>query len=97
MSHISYNIFNLKTPPSSLKFYQLMSHTDDFGNFLRRQNFIPPRRKQSQYFLTFMEPRNRFQGMNSASLFSLADRYDNPIPTRFLAPIDCLKILAQAT
>jgi hypothetical protein len=46
----------------------------------------------SQYFLTFMEPRNRFQGMNSASLSSLAGRYDNPIPTRFLAPIDCLKI-----
>jgi hypothetical protein len=22
------------------------------------------------------------------------DRYDNPIPTRFLAPIDCLKIPA---
>jgi hypothetical protein len=38
-----------------------------------------------------MKPRNRFQGMNSASLCSLAGRYDNPIPTRFLAPIDCLK------
>ncbi len=41
-----------------------------------------------------MEPRNRFQGMNSASLCSLAGRYDNPIPTRFLAPLDCLKIPA---
>jgi hypothetical protein len=39
-----------------------------------------------------MEPRNRFQGINSASLCSLAGWYDNPIPTRFLAPIDCLKI-----
>jgi hypothetical protein len=39
-----------------------------------------------------MEPRNRFQGMNSATLWSLAGRYENPIPTRFLAPIDCLKI-----
>jgi hypothetical protein len=28
-----------------------------------------------------MEPRNRFQGMNSASLCSLAGRYENPIPT----------------
>ncbi len=28
---------------------------------------------------------------------SLAGRYDNPIPTWFLAPIDCLKIPAQAT
>ncbi len=42
----------------------------------------------------FMEPRNLFRGMNSASLCSLAGRYDNPIPTRFLAPIDCLKIPA---
>jgi hypothetical protein len=41
-----------------------------------------------------MELRNRFQGMNSASLCSLAGRYDNPIPPRFLAPIDCLKIPA---
>ncbi len=32
--------------------------------------------------------------MNSASLCSLAGRYDNPIPLRFLAPIDCLKIPA---
>ncbi len=43
-----------------------------------------------------MEPRNRFQGMNSASLCFLAaaGEYDNPIPTRFLAHIDCLKIPA---
>ncbi len=38
--------------------------------------------------------KNRFQGVNSARLCSLAGRYDNPIPTRFLAPIDCLKIAA---
>jgi hypothetical protein len=48
----------------------------------------------SPYFETFMEPRNRFQGMNSAILCSLAGRYDNPIPPRFLAPIACLKIPA---
>jgi hypothetical protein len=41
-----------------------------------------------------MEPRNRFQGMNSASLCNLAGRYDNPIPPQFLAPIDPLKIPA---
>jgi hypothetical protein len=52
---------------------------------------------QSSYFNMFMEPKNRFQGMNSASLCSLAGRYDNPVPTRFLAPIDCLKIPAQET
>ncbi len=27
---------------------------------------------------------------------SLAGRYDNPFPTRFLAPLDCLKIPAQS-
>jgi hypothetical protein len=45
-------------------------------------------------FLNFKEPMNRFQGTNSARLCSLAGRYDNPIPSRFLAPIDCLKIPA---
>jgi hypothetical protein len=44
-----------------------------------------------------MEPRNRCQGINSASLCSMAGRYDNPIPTRCLAPIDFLKIPAQST
>jgi hypothetical protein len=29
----------------------------------------------------FMEPKNQFQGINSAILRSLANRYDNPIPT----------------
>ncbi len=38
---------------------------------------------------------NRFQGTNSARLCSLAGRYDNFIPSRFLAPIDYLKIPAQ--
>jgi hypothetical protein len=47
------------------------------------------------YFYTFMEPRNRFQRMNSASLYSLAGRYENPIPPRCLAPIDFLKIPAR--
>ncbi len=32
--------------------------------------------------------------MNSASLCSLAGRYENPIPPRCLAPIDLLKIPA---
>jgi hypothetical protein len=50
---------------------------------------------QSPNFKTFMDPKNRFQGTNSASLCGLAGRYDNPIPTRFLTPIDCLKISAQ--
>jgi hypothetical protein len=40
----------------------------------------------------------RSPGINSASLCSLAGRYDNPIPTRILlAPIDCSKIPAQGT
>jgi hypothetical protein len=48
----------------------------------------------SSYFYTFMEPGNRFQGLNSASLCSLAGRYGNPFPSRFLSPMDCLKIPA---
>jgi hypothetical protein len=43
----------------------------------------------------FMGPLNWFQEMDFASLGSLAGRYDNPIPPRFLAPIDFLKIPAQ--
>jgi hypothetical protein len=46
-------------------------------------------------FLNFKEPGNWFQGIDSASLCSLAGRYDKPIPTRFLAPIDCSKIQEQ--
>ncbi len=52
-------------------------------------------RRESLNFETFKEPKNRFQVTNSASLCSLAVLYDNPIPTRFLAPIDCLKIPAH--
>jgi hypothetical protein len=48
-------------------------------------------------FKTFKEPWNRFQGINSASLYILASGYDNPIHTWFLAPIDCLKIPAQGS
>jgi hypothetical protein len=36
--------------------------------------------------------RNDSKEPIAARLCSLAGRYDNPIPTRFLAPIDCLKI-----
>jgi hypothetical protein len=54
-------------------------------------------RIQREFFKHFMEARNRFQGNDSASLCSLAGRYDNPIPTRFLAPIDCSKIPAQTS
>ncbi len=42
----------------------------------------------------FMGPRNWCQGMNSASLCSLAGRYENPIPPQCRAPIDFLKIPA---
>jgi hypothetical protein len=52
------------------------------------------KRSYRWYFKTFKEPRNRFQGIDSAKLCSLMGRYDNPIPTRFLAPIGCSKIPA---
>jgi hypothetical protein len=39
---------------------------------------------------------NRFLGsLKGLQIRALAGRYDKPIPTRFLAPIDCLKIPAQ--
>ncbi len=41
-------------------------------------------------FLNFLKS----PGIDSASLCSLADWKDNTIPTQFLAPIDCSKILA---
>jgi hypothetical protein len=44
-----------------------------------------------------MDPRNRFKGINSASLCCLAGRYDNPIPTLFLDTIDRFKIPALNT
>ncbi len=40
-------------------------------------------------------PKNRFQ--ESIQPDCVAWQFDNPIPTRFLAPIDCLKIPALAT
>jgi hypothetical protein len=46
-------------------------------------------------FFNLCGPRNRFQRIDSASLCSLASRYDNLIPIRFLAPIDWSKIPAQ--
>ncbi len=47
-----------------------------------------------RYFQTFSEARIRYEGIDSASIFSLASRFDNPIPARFLTPIDCYKIPA---
>jgi hypothetical protein len=41
----------------------------------------------SPNFQTFKEPRNRFQGINSASLRSRAGRDVNPTPTRFPGPM----------
>ena len=49
----------------------------------------------NSHILQSMSPRID-QGINSASLCSLAGRYDNTIPTRFLAPTDCLKVTAHA-
>ncbi len=46
-------------------------------------------------FKLFKEANNLFQGTNYARLCSLAGRYDNPIPSRFLALIDCFNIPAQ--
>ncbi len=47
---------------------------------------------RARIFKQSKEPKTQFRGINFTSLCSLAGRYDNPIPTRFLALIDCLKI-----
>jgi hypothetical protein len=57
------------------------------------QSVIPP--PEAVFLNVYGAQESQFQGMNFASLRSLAGRYDNPIPTRCLAPIDCLKIPAQ--
>jgi hypothetical protein len=42
------------------------------------------------------QAENRFLGsIKGLQIRALTGRYDNPIPTRFLAPIDCLKITEQ--
>jgi hypothetical protein len=43
-------------------------------------------------FLNVYGARNRFQWINSASLWSSAGRYYNPIPTRFLGKIPALYV-----
>jgi hypothetical protein len=55
------------------------------------ENITLPNQNPETVFLNFQ----RFLETDSASLCSLPGRYDNPIPTRFLAPIDCCKIPAQ--
>ncbi len=67
---------------------------DEFGSTRRQVSTGSRISGQSLIFLTFKEPKNWSQGTNSARLCSLVGRYDSPIPTRFLAPIDCLKIPA---
>jgi hypothetical protein len=54
--------------------------------------------KAEPEFLNFygaqeMIPKIQFR----QGLCSLEGRYDNPIPTRLLAPVDCLKIPPQIT
>jgi hypothetical protein len=51
--------------------------------------FVNNSNRKNQYFCKSLK------GMNSASLCSLAGRYDIPIPPRFLAPVDSIKIPAQ--
>jgi hypothetical protein len=72
------------------------------------QEIVPLKKIIFQYKTAEMQPSSRSRlaardyifkllrspEIDSASLCSLAGRYDNPIPTRFLAP-ECSKIPAQ--
>jgi hypothetical protein len=63
------------------------------GNHLvETENALQP----EPIFINVYGAQESIQGINSASLCSLAGRYDNPISTRCLALIDCLKIPAQS-
>jgi hypothetical protein len=60
-----------------------------FGGLEPSKNRIVVPARKSPNFKTFKEPKTRFQGINSASM------YDNPIPTPILHRM--FKIPAQAT
>ncbi len=76
---------------------QCWNFTTIYGGLETSRNSVVVPAFQSPNVQTFKEPKNRSQGINFVSLCSLVGQYDNPIPTRFIAPIDCLKIPAQAT
>jgi len=65
----------------------------DFSPQVPRRGLAPNGFSEPE-FLNYKVPKNSFQGINSARPGSLACRYDNPIPTRLLVPIDCFKIPA---
>ncbi len=90
------NIFMLRHAMQSTFYQTSFIFADHFflQNLTNTYSYVT---RNCRYFKTSMEPRNRFQGIDSASLCSLAGRYENPFPTWFLAPIDCSKIPAQAT
>ena len=63
---------------------------------LSQTQFSPcPMESEPKFFKLLRKPKNQFQGINSASMCSLAGQYNNPITINFLAPLNCLKILAQ--
>ncbi len=76
----------------------LFTYSVDSGDPHFARNKINKLNISGRFWVNKSEPEslnvrlNRFQGINSASLCSLAGRYDNPFPTRFLAPLDCLKV-----
>jgi hypothetical protein len=93
----TYNIKSTKIIYQKNKFQQKEGSigTRHGKNQSKQINRMKRQHAEHVFLNVYAEPRNRFQGINSASLCNLAGRYDNPIPTRCLAPIDFLKIPAQ--
>ncbi len=60
-----------------------------------RRLFVEVFPNRARIFKLLRRPRSDSKGPIFGRLCSLAGRYDNPIPTRLLAPVDCLKIPAQ--
>jgi hypothetical protein len=86
------------SPPQSWVKYTELDHQSSIGLHAHSCTVYTAKDSLSPNFPTFKEPVNQFKGTNYPRLCcSLAGQYDNPIPIRFLAPIDCLKIPAQPT
>jgi hypothetical protein len=64
-------------------------------SLLAKAGLAFPRLRSEPVFLNVYVVQKSILRNESASLCSLPGRHDYPIPSRFLAPIDCLKIPAQ--
>jgi hypothetical protein len=75
VSTVGYKMCLIQIQHAEIKFPLLSFWTVDAGS-----------EPWARIFKRLWSPKIDSKGMNSASLRSMAGRYENPIPTRFLAP-----------